>query len=128
MSKKKDVVFVLDSSGSIQAENFEKILEFVENVVDKMDVSFETTRVGIVRFSFTARVMFSLNTYSNKADLIDRIRSIAYDIGSTNTAEAIDMAHAQVFNEANGARSGVPRVRTYVLDISALTTTHDVCR
>ena len=47
-SPKADVVFVIDSSGSIKSSNFLKVKNFVKNVVRSFDISNNTVRVGLV--------------------------------------------------------------------------------
>lgn len=41
-----DIVFVIDSSGSIRSERFPRVLEFVESIVSDLDVHPDRTRVG----------------------------------------------------------------------------------
>lgn len=67
-----DLVFVVDSSGSIQdkgANNYNLLLTFIVNVINDLDIGANRTRVGLVKFSNQAESMFFLNTYNNKADL-----------------------------------------------------------
>ena len=45
-----DVVFVLDSSGSIGQRNFQKIKDFVISVVTDLDVESGLIRVGSVTY------------------------------------------------------------------------------
>lgn len=48
---KVDLVFLLDGSGSIEPEDFEKAKEFVKDVVDYFDIGIDNTRVGLATFS-----------------------------------------------------------------------------
>ena len=65
-----DLVFVVDSSGSIRDanpadnsyDNWALILEYVYDVVDLMNIGQDQTRVGLIAYSQTAVNMFYLNT------------------------------------------------------------------
>ena len=41
-----DIVFVIDSSGSIRSERFPRVIEFIERIVSRLDVHPERTRIG----------------------------------------------------------------------------------
>ena len=45
-----DVVFVVDASGSIGESNFNKIIDFVRNIVNQLDIDSGRIRVGMVTF------------------------------------------------------------------------------
>ena len=46
-----DLMFILDSSGSIGSNVFENVRNFVTTVVGSMTLSEERNRVGIIEFS-----------------------------------------------------------------------------
>ena len=73
-----DVVFVVDSSGSIKISNFKKVRSFVSNVVDAFDIGSDKVRVGLIQFSRQAYLEFDLDEYSNKADVKAAIAAIPY--------------------------------------------------
>ncbi len=41
-----DIVFVVDSSGSIRSERFPLVMQFIESIVANLDVAEGRTRVG----------------------------------------------------------------------------------
>ena len=41
-----DIVFVVDSSGSIRSERFPLVMQFIQSIVENLDVGQERTRVG----------------------------------------------------------------------------------
>lgn len=51
-----DVVFAVDSSGSIGKENFQKAIDFVKNVARELPVS-TSSRVGLETFSDNEKVL-----------------------------------------------------------------------
>ena len=58
-----DLVFVLDSSGSIDRVRFNVIKETVISTVEQLDVSMNRTRVGLIYWSNDAFVAFNMNDY-----------------------------------------------------------------
>lgn len=73
-----DVVFVLDSSGSVGAENFLKQLDFVTGFINALDVSTDvtSTRFAVVTFGNNVYEEIALNRYTNKPDLISAVLSL----------------------------------------------------
>ena len=62
-----DLVFVLDSSSSVGKENFEKVRQWVANLVDTFEVGPERTRVGVVRYSDRPATAFELGRFGSRA-------------------------------------------------------------
>ena len=77
-SPKADIVFVVDSSQSIGSQNFNTMKNFLRNVVDSFDVSKNKVRVGLIQFSNSSRIHFSLQQYSNEQDVKDAISEMSY--------------------------------------------------
>ena len=100
-----DIVFVLDASGSIGANNFRSMIDTVVNIVNSLTIGPNKTRVAVVRFSTTASLLFNLNTYTQKSTLISAIRRIGYSRGFTDTAAALALLRSTVFSEVLGVRS-----------------------
>ena len=63
-------MFVLDASGSVQYGRFPMVLSFVESIILQLEISPNKTRVGLVYFSNTPFLGFSLNCYTNQQDVI----------------------------------------------------------
>ena len=67
-----DIAFVIDNSGSIRDknpedqsyDNYNLLKQFVKDILARLDIGPETTRVGAVRFSTQARLMFNLVQYN----------------------------------------------------------------
>lgn len=101
---KADILFLMDSSGSVKRRNFRKMKRFVSNYVDSLAVSPNSTQVGVIVFNDTAWVAFHLNTFSTKSSLLTEIDDIPYHKGYTNTADALCLMLEEGFSEPNGAR------------------------
>ena len=83
------MVFIMDESGSVGYSNFQKMKEFVRDLVDTFDISSSTIRVGVMKYSSGANTEFNLNTYYDKNAMKSRIMSISYNYGGTNTGELL---------------------------------------
>jgi len=101
-----DIVFVLDASGSIGADNFLKVKQFVKDVISAFDIGFDKTRVGIVVYSSSNQVTrpFDLANYDNKTQMLAAVDRIVYTTGSTRTDLGLDMMTNVSFTPQRGAR------------------------
>ena len=91
---------------------------FVANVVSNLNIGPDQSRVGLVVYSDSAIVWFSLNTHTTNTSLLPAIANIPYAGGGTNTAAGITTC-IQRFNPFYGARassSGIPRIAIVVTD------------
>jgi len=112
-----DLVFVLDSSGSITAARFSIVKEMVISVVNELDVRMDRTRVGLVYWSNDAFVAFKLNDYGQvKQDVVEAIRRVPYLGNWTHTEDALRLVWDTLFQRQNGDRAGVPNVAVVVSD------------
>jgi len=73
-----DLVFVLDSAGTVHAERWHYMLDFVEWIVERLDVAADRTRVAVVYWSDSAYVGFTLDRY-----FVRQVRSVASNTAST---------------------------------------------
>ena len=61
LSSPRDVIFVLDSSGSLSDEDFDRALMFTRRIVGLLDISQTHTRVAMVNYGTKVKVEFSLH-------------------------------------------------------------------
>ena len=97
-----DLVFVLDGSGSIGSDNFEVIRQSLIRIVNGLTIE---ARVAVMVFSNNATIVFNLNRYSDKDSLIQGIRNIPYNDGSTYTDEALALLRTSAVGELLGLGS-----------------------
>ncbi|UYV77161.1 SVEP1 [Cordylochernes scorpioides] len=88
-----ELVFLVDSSSSVGADNFADELRFVRKLLADFTVSRNATRVGVVTFSSKGRVVTHvdhLSEPSNKCELLEhQLPGIGYSGGGTYTLGAM---------------------------------------
>ena len=65
-----DIIFVVDSSGSIGNDNFEKMKLFLQDLVSGLDVDPTLTRVGLLLFNDKVNWQFKLEDFTNKLEVL----------------------------------------------------------
>ncbi|XP_058260029.1 matrilin-4 isoform X2 [Hemibagrus wyckioides] len=108
-----DLVLLIDGSKSVRPQNFELIKQFVNQVVDQLDISAHGTRVGLVQYSSRVRTEFPLSMYKSKEEIKAAVMNVAYMEKGTMTGLALMHMVQQSFSEAEGARAAsrnIPRV------------------
>ncbi|CDQ82903.1 unnamed protein product [Oncorhynchus mykiss] len=114
-----DLVFILDTSSSVGKENFEKIRQWVSNLVESFDVGPDKTRVAVVRYSDRPTTEFNLGRYSTMDEVKRAARNIRYLGGNTMTGDAISYTTTNIFTERAGARPaarGIQKVAILLTD------------
>lgn len=84
-----DMVFMLDSSGSVGPSNFKLLLSFVNSMVKDFDVAQDRIRIGVEEFSSRPYTEFHLNKYNTKAEVLAAVNNISYRSGGTNTGQRL---------------------------------------
>ncbi|XP_074928393.1 matrilin-4 [Chelonoidis abingdonii] len=108
-----DLVLVIDGSKSVRPQNFELVKQFVNQIVDFLDVSPHGTRVGLVQYSSRVRTEFPLNQYKTAEDIKKAVLKVEYMEKGTMTGLALKHMLEHSFSEAEGARpfsQNIPRI------------------
>ena len=113
---KSDIIFILDSSTSVSAPNFQKMLDFIVDFVSAADIDSGNVRIGAVLYSTDVKIQFHLNEYRTKEDVIDAVRKIPYVYGSTNTYGGLNVMRTQMFTQENGDRRSVANIAILLTD------------
>ncbi|XP_022349189.1 integrin alpha-2 [Enhydra lutris kenyoni] len=110
-----DVVVVCDESNSIYP--WEAVKNFLEKFVQGLDIGPKKTQVGLIQYANEPRVVFNLNTFKTKAEMIEAT-SQTYQYGGdlTNTFKAIQYAKDSAYAAAAGGRPGATKVMVVVTD------------
>ena len=113
----QDIVFVIDTSGSIGSTRFQLIREFTASVTTELIRSSPRSAVGVILFSSTAYIRFSLQTYTSLSSLLSAINNLPYNDGpSTDTDEALALLLSTAQNGILGLRNDSSKVAIIITD------------
>nr|XP_031308327.1 collagen alpha-3(VI) chain isoform X4 [Camelus dromedarius] len=108
-----DIIFLIDGSNNTGSVNFAVIRDFLVNLLERLSIGTQQIRVGVVQYSDEPRTMFSLNTYSTKAQVLDAVKALGFLGGElANVGLALEFLVENHFTQAGGSRAeeGVPQV------------------
>lgn len=132
-----DLIFLVDGSTSIGAENFRIVKDWLISFVNRFEIGEYNSKIGVVlsktnhpnwylllttilnklnsyvsqiQYSYTPRLEINLESYLDKQTLTDAISKIEYINGGTNTAAALTYAQKLGFSYDGGARLTAPKV------------------
>ncbi|KAM9483712.1 matrilin-4 isoform 2-T3 [Clarias gariepinus] len=108
-----DLVLLIDGSKSVRPQNFELVKQFVNQVIDQLDISAHGTRVGLVQYSSRVRTEFPLSMYKTKEEVKAAVMKVPYMEKGTMTGLALKHMVQNSFSEAEGARTAtrnIPRI------------------
>ncbi|CAK7312087.1 Collagen alpha-6(VI) chain [Vulpes lagopus] len=112
---KADIMFLVDSSGSIGLENFIKMKTFMKNLVSKSQIGADRVQIGVVQFSDINKEEFQLNRYMSQNEISNAIDRMAHIGETTLTGSALTFV-SQYFSPAKGARPNVRRFLILITD------------
>ncbi|KAL6088616.1 hypothetical protein STEG23_026263, partial [Scotinomys teguina] len=108
----KDVVFLIDGSEGVRS-GFPLLKEFVQRVVESLDVGPDRVRVALVQYSDRTRPEFYLNSHIDQQGVINAVRRLTLLGGPIpNTGAALDFVLRNILTSSTGSRiaEGVPQL------------------
>ncbi|KAL3980101.1 hypothetical protein ACER0C_016174 [Sarotherodon galilaeus] len=115
-ANKADIVFIVDESGSIGEENFRLTRNFLRSVISGLETGPSKIRVSIITYNNVPTAHISLNSFRDKADILQFISFLPYRQGGTNTGAALHFTLKNIFTEEKGSRKDVPKVAVVITD------------
>nr|XP_027810221.1 integrin alpha-2 [Marmota flaviventris] len=110
-----DVVVVCDESNSIYP--WDAVKNFLEKFVQGLDIGPKKTQVGLIQYANNPRVVFNLNTFATKDEMIAATSQTSqYGGDLTNTFKAIQFARDFAYSAASGGRPRATKVMVVVTD------------
>lgn len=100
-----DYAFIVDTSGSILPEEFQKLKVFVNNVVDYLSIGPDLTHVGLVEYSTRAKMQFGFTSSYDKAEIKELVDAVPHTAGITRIDLALNIASEQLFTPRGGMRT-----------------------
>ena len=104
-----DIVFILGAGGRNAEKDFSLAKRSMTAMLDKLDISENKARVGLVLYGERASIILRLDSFKNKespAKVVERLR--APREGSA-LGEAVTLARNFVFKRQYGGRENVPK-------------------
>jgi hypothetical protein len=108
--------FLVDRSGSISRQNFDKVKAFVVNVIAGFDVSREGTHIGLISYSSNATTVISFDQFDDPNFDYEKLNDTVRDGldypegGETRIDLALKEADEELFSDITKYRSFVPKV------------------
>lgn len=109
-----DILFLIDSSGSINNNDYEKMKEFMNSIVKQSEIGPDRVQIGLIQFSSETKEEFPLNKYKKKNEIQDAISSMQKLDGGTLTGVALQDA-LPYFSLARGGR---PKTKQYLIIVT----------
>lgn len=120
--KKADIFFLVDSSFSINQNNFQKEMEFVHSIIEMLDIGPNKTRIGVMSFSEVTKFHIKLDYGMKKEDYLTYLNSVNYMGGGTDTATALRLMREEGFFGSDVTiRRDVARIAVILTDGLSLT-------
>ena len=113
---KVDLVFLVDSSGSVGSTNFNKVKNFVASSLNKFHIGNRSTLVSVVTFSSKTHEEFKLNSFHHKLPMVNAIHGIRYDAGTTHTGDALRFVGSNIFQPSSGDRIDARNILVVITD------------
>lgn len=105
-------MFLLDGSDGTRT-GFPAMRDFVQKVVETLNVDDKRDRVSVVQYSRDPAVQFYLNTYTTQGEVLGTVRDLRHKGGRPlNTGAALQYLRDNVFTASAGSRrlEGVPQM------------------
>ncbi|XP_072272790.1 integrin alpha-2 [Pyxicephalus adspersus] len=110
-----DIAIVCDGSNSIYP--WSAVRNFLEKFVEGLDIGPTKTQVSLIQYGNYPSVMFRMNRYDNKEDMMKAISAISQMGGDqTNTFKAIDFTRQFAFSAEYGGRPNANKVMVVITD------------
>ncbi|XDV46422.1 hypothetical protein PO909_014317 [Leuciscus waleckii] len=113
-----DVLFLLDSSGSVSSYEFSRMVDFLSELALPFSLGPDQVRVGLLQVGTEPHLEFGFDAYSSQRGLQAALERTKQLKGDTNTVDALLMARNQVLKQGvpGGARPDLPRVLVWLTD------------
>ncbi len=115
---------MVDNSGSIRDknpddnsfDNYQILKDFIKQILRRLDIGPDNTRVSVVKFGSRAQVVFHLDQYRYFSDIQREIDAMGFGGGHTNTSGGLSLMRNSVFQEERGDRPDVRNIGIVVTD------------
>ncbi|CAM2698421.1 unnamed protein product [Rotaria socialis] len=114
---KMDLGIVLDASGSVGESNYQLQLNFTKDLIQRVNVGSNKTRVGIINYSTDIQTLTWLNKDYSLVDKLRLVNQAVYYGQGTRTSIALQQAD-EVFSYKSGRRKSEEGVTPVIFVIT----------
>ncbi|XP_008311990.1 von Willebrand factor A domain-containing protein 2 isoform X4 [Cynoglossus semilaevis] len=111
-----DLVFAVDASGGVSADNFSILLDFIRTLTVQFDINRDVAQVALVVYGRRPTTVFHLDTYETGSAILKAVGDANYQGGAASTGAALLHIHSHVLTVAKGARPGVNKAVVVLTD------------
>ncbi|XP_044535330.1 collagen alpha-4(VI) chain-like [Gracilinanus agilis] len=111
---KADILFLVDGSERINPRDFDKMKEFMVQMVNKSDLGSEKVQIGLLQFSSSPQEEFRLNTYYSKVDILRAITGMVQIQAGAQIGSALSFS-LPYFDGSRGGRLNVPQYLVIII-------------
>uniref|UniRef100_A0A8B9PQ77 Integrin subunit alpha E n=1 Tax=Apteryx owenii TaxID=8824 RepID=A0A8B9PQ77_APTOW len=111
-----EIVFILDGSGSIEPEDFEKAKAFIHKMMKTLYQKCFECDFAVVQYGFEIRTEFDLRENWNPNATLQKVLDIVQVCNVTKTASAMQHALDSIFVESHGSQKNAAKVMIVLTD------------
>uniref|UniRef100_A0A8C4J6Y8 VWFA domain-containing protein n=1 Tax=Dromaius novaehollandiae TaxID=8790 RepID=A0A8C4J6Y8_DRONO len=111
-----EIVFILDGSGSIEQEDFEKAKAFIYKMMKTLYEKCFECDFAVVQYGFEIRTEFDLRENWNPNATLQKVLDIEQVCNVTKTASAMQHALDSIFTESHGSQKNAAKVMIVLTD------------
>ena len=111
-----DIMFLLDSSGSIGDADFEIARDWLISVAKSFQIGKLATQVSVMQFADDVIPEFDLDDYDTIEQVENALKNMRLSKGGTNIAGALKYAAQNITDPGFGARASAPKVVVLLTD------------
>ncbi|KAI5620742.1 integrin alpha-E-like isoform X1, partial [Silurus asotus] len=105
-----EIAFVLDGSGSIEQEDFERAKEFIHNVMRNVWTTCLSCKFAVVQYGRHIRTELSLNENDERLKALHKVKNIKQIHAITKTASALFYVLTDIFVPQSGSKENTKKL------------------
>ncbi|XP_026779871.3 integrin alpha-E-like [Pangasianodon hypophthalmus] len=105
-----EISFVLDGSGSIEGEDFERAKDFIYNMMKNFWTKSFNCKFAVVQYGRDIRTELSLKENNDRLRALDKVKNIKQIQGFTNTASSLYYVLTDVFVPQHGSKKNAKKM------------------
>ncbi|XP_049760380.1 integrin alpha-X-like isoform X3 [Elephas maximus indicus] len=110
----QDILFLIDGSGSITPDDFERMMNFVKAVMSQFQRP--STQFSLMQFANSFNIHFTFHNFAHSSDPQALLNGVKQLKGLTYTASAIQIATNVMFSPQKGARENATKILIIITD------------